>query len=390
MIKLSKSNPCPLAPRTPELAGASILQPIAVESATLRRTASAPQLGAAAPSPPLPSLIREGAPAAADLGHMDALLHNQAWALATLRDAFAEARHIIVVAGQTGWSGMLGYRMWVDGDLYYGKAAPLHDAKRKQELAAELAITTRVAAARPGLTPAPVPATAKAGLSVTPYLKPGPADAPFGWHEAGQPPWRAAIAKQIGALHRTTCDSQSADAARVAADCVQWNADTENLYAAAQAQHGARSDFELCRTQAKAIVARLRVLPYRLALGHGDLQQGNLLVHDGNILLIDWDGSSPRDPMHNLAYFAYHIEAAQYAPEETAAFLREYLDGQPADPIAAQRFELHLARFLCNRYLQQHTGVPWKEDTAKIMAALQAWTERDACLIRSGTQGPHS
>lgn len=105
--------------------------------------------------------------------------------------------------------------------------------------------------------------------------------------------------------------------------------------------------------------ARVRMVPC-----HQDLWRENLVQVDGRLLLIDWEHSSPGDPMYDLADLAVQ---ADLSPEQEQVFLESYFGGPPAPPqLARFRMSQALSRFVWGAWaLTRATAEPFSTVSAE-------------------------
>jgi Ser/Thr protein kinase RdoA (MazF antagonist) len=73
---------------------------------------------------------------------------------------------------------------------------------------------------------------------------------------------------------------------------------------------------------------------------HGDLHNGNLRWHKGQLAVFDFDDSGIGHPMQDLAISAYYLRD-DYRLE--AALLDGYQSARPLPPFTAEEFEAHVA-----------------------------------------------
>jgi thiamine kinase-like enzyme len=92
--------------------------------------------------------------------------------------------------------------------------------------------------------------------------------------------------------------------------------------------HGVRAPFDV--DAARALVGRIAAArPFRPSvLGHNDLLNGNLLLVDGRIRLIDWEYSGMGDPFFDLANFSSHHDLDERG--DTALLAAYWGESSPA------------------------------------------------------------
>jgi len=113
--------------------------------------------------------------------------------------------------------------------------------------------------------------------------------------ELGRPPLVVAVGEVLHRMHH---------AGRVRA--VFDHFAVVDRYAETARRRGVRAPFDL--DAAVALMGRIALArPFRPSvLGHNDLLNGNLLLVDGRIRLIDWEYSGMADPFFDLANFSSH------------------------------------------------------------------------------------
>jgi thiamine kinase-like enzyme len=113
--------------------------------------------------------------------------------------------------------------------------------------------------------------------------------------ELGRPPLVAAVGQVLQRVHH---------AGRVGAIFDHYA--IADGYAETARRRGVRAPFDL--ETAIALMGRIALArPFRPSvLGHNDLLNGNLLLVDGRIRLIDWEYSGMADPFFDLANFSSH------------------------------------------------------------------------------------
>lgn len=104
---------------------------------------------------------------------------------------------------------------------------------------------------------------------------------------------------------------------------------------------------------ADASLARLHKQSFKATSRHGDFHQSNVLFVSGRAFLVDWGSFNCGDPMGELAYFAYHVDAPL---SQLDSMLGKY--GSVAGK-EAMRAKSHLALTHAHRYLQTLRGMPW-------------------------------
>jgi thiamine kinase-like enzyme len=146
--------------------------------------------------------------------------------------------------------------------------------------------------------------------------------------ELGRPPLLLAVGEVLHRVHH---------AGRVRA--VFDHFAVVDRYAETARRRGVRAPFDL--DAAVALMGRIALArPFRPSvLGHNDLLNGNLLLVDGKIRLIDWEYSGMADPFFDLANFSSHHDLDE---EADRALLRAYF-GEAGPP---QRAALGLLKLV--------------------------------------------
>lgn len=106
---------------------------------------------------------------------------------------------------------------------------------------------------------------------------------------------------------------------------------------------------------ARACIVRLSKQVYDAVPCHGDFHQGNVIYNTGKAWLIDWGDLEVSDPMKEVAYFAYSVDANL---DRLNPLLERY------DPLLAQedknRATYYLALLQASRYLLTLRDMEWE------------------------------
>lgn len=87
-----------------------------------------------------------------------------------------------------------------------------------------------------------------------------------------------------------------------------------------------------------------------LRLGHGDICQQNIIIHDGELKLIDWESIGLRDPASDIIYVFCEGFEINFTKGQEEEFLKEYLKIRPDKTLQERlrtfRFIVQFEQFL--------------------------------------------
>jgi hypothetical protein len=224
-------------------------------------------------------------------------------------------------------------------------------------------------AAEQGLAPAIAFSNATTGLLITDFYTNELGD----WYDGGKEPRLSASLAAMRALHQAKTPVKNCRYDADKATC-SW----EGKFCRLSLHQREAPVSQLADRIARTCIDHLAKVTFDAVPCHGDFHQGNVIFNSGKAWLIDWGDLEVSDPMKELAYFAYFVDAT---PGELGSLTEKY------DATMAQRDRdraaYHLALLQASRYLLTLRGMEWetkmwKEDR---LAVLEGYLVEDAAWL---------